>query len=92
MDELKEFVEETLKQVQEGSKGHTPTGDVEFEVAVAKTREANGKIGISVLGFGGAGTEGKIKDENISKIRFSVRVRGAFNKIAPMQWPPKVGI
>lgn len=89
MDELKFFIQESLRQIQEGSVGHHPTGDVEFEVAVAKTQEANGKLGITVLGIGGGGAEGRITNENISKIKFSVRLKGAVGKMAPIQWPPR---
>lgn len=88
-NELQDFVQETLRQIHGGSAGHQLTGDVEFEVAVAKAREAGGKLGITVLGIGGAGAEGKIKDESVSKIKFSVRLKGSINKMAPMQWPPK---
>lgn len=87
-DELKSFVQETIRQVQEGSVGTTPIGEIDFEVAVAKTQEADGKIGIAVIGIAGAGVKGKIKDEYISKVKFSVRIKGAFLKTAPMKWPP----
>ena len=87
-EELEAFVQESLRQISKGSVGNTLTGDVEFEVAITKVQEADGKVGIKVIGIGGAGTRGKIKSEHLSKIKFSVRPKGAWNKIAPMKWPP----
>jgi hypothetical protein len=88
-DELKDFVQETIRQVQEGSAGTLPVGEIDFEVAVAKTQEADGKVGIAVIGIGGAGVKGKVKDEQVSKVKFSVRLKGAVLKTAPVSWPPK---
>ena len=88
-DELKAFVQETIRQVQDGSAGTIPVGEINFEVAVAKIQEANGKIGIAVIGIGGAGVKGKIKDEYISKVKFSLRLKNAALKISPVNWPPK---
>jgi len=88
-DELKAFVQETIRQVQEGSAGTRPVGEIDFEVAVAKTQEADGKVGIVVIGIGGAGAKGKMKDEYISKVKFSVRLNNAVLKTAPVKWPPK---
>lgn len=81
-NELQEFIQETLRQIQMGTFGHTVMGDVDFEIAVAKTTSADGKIGVTVLGIG-AGAQGQIKTENISKVRFSARIKGAWNKINP---------
>jgi hypothetical protein len=72
----------------EGTTGHQNAGYVDFEIAIAKIQEADGKIGVTVLGLGGADAKGKVKSENISKVKFSVRLRGALNKLAPTKWPP----
>jgi len=85
-NELQQFIQETLRQIQAGTVGHLNMGDVDFEIAIAKTVAADGKIGVSVLGIG-TGATAQIKTENVSKVKFSTRLKGAMNKIAPMKWP-----
>ena len=83
-NELQEFIQETLRQIQVGTFGHTNMGDVDFEIAIAKSVKKDGSIDIKVLGAGG-----EWKTESVSKIKFSTRLKGAMNKISPMTWPPK---
>jgi hypothetical protein len=76
-NELQEFVENTLKQIKAGVGGEKVRGTISFEVAVTKSTDKGGKVGVSVLGL-----EGALKSENVSKIKFRVQTRGA---IAPSE-------
>jgi hypothetical protein len=74
-NELQDFVKEALRQIKDGSSGHKIYDPVEFEVAIAKTTTANGKIGIKVLGVGGVDGGGELKTESISKMKFKVHIK-----------------
>jgi hypothetical protein len=80
-NELEKFIQETLRQIEAGTLGHTNMGDVDFEIAIAKTVTKDGHVDIKVLGVGG-----EIKTENVSKVKFSTRLKGAWNKISPSPW------
>ncbi len=73
--ELQEFIREAISQIKEGAKGHIISKPVEFEVAVAKTTTAEGKMGIKVLGIGGVDGGGSITTESTSKMKFEISIR-----------------
>lgn len=77
MDELKQFIQNTLEQTKAGIGEDGIRGTIEFEVAVTKTTDKSGKVGVSVFGV-----EGGTKSENVSKIKFRVQIKGA---IAPQE-------
>lgn len=77
MNELQDFIDSTLKQIEDGVGDDKVRGTVLFEVAVSKTVDKGGKVGVSVLGI-----EGASKSENVSKIKFRVQMRGA---VAPSE-------
>jgi len=43
-NELQQFIQEALNQIQAGTAGHTNMGDVEFEIAVAKSVKKDGSM------------------------------------------------
>lgn len=71
-NELKDFIQETLRQVKEGVGEHRVHDQVHFKVAIAKTRSGEGKLGITVLGLGELGGKGELKIEHASEVGFSV--------------------
>lgn len=77
MNELQEFIENTLKQIKSGVGDEKVRGTISFEVAVTKSTDKGGRVEVSVLGL-----EGALKSENVSKIKFRVQIRGA---IAPSE-------
>ncbi len=81
-NELEQFVKETLRQIEAGTTGHFNTGDVDFEIAIAKSTTKEGNVDVKVLGIGG-----EWKTESVSKVKFSTRLKGAINKLDPMKWP-----
>jgi hypothetical protein len=72
-NELKEFIHETLRQIDEGvgEKHDVEKGFVEFDIAISKQVEKSGKLGIMVLGQGIKG-EASVGDEKVSRIKFKV--------------------
>lgn len=75
-DELKGFIQETLRQIDEGigEEHEVKDGLVEFDVAISKIVEKGGKVGVTVLGQGVKGGA-EVKDEKISRVKFSARMR-----------------
>ena len=74
-NELKEFIEETLRQIDEGvgeSHNVQNTG-VEFDIAISKRVEKGGKVGVTVLGQG-IGGEATVMDEKASRVKFTVKM------------------
>lgn len=74
-NELKMFIEETLRQIVEGKGKHDLYGsEVQFEIAIGKTTTTEGKVSVGVLSVIKAGTEGRgeHKSENVSKINFKI--------------------
>jgi hypothetical protein len=69
-NELKEFIQESLRQIKEAhTGGNRVVNTIKFEVAVSKKNIGGGKIGITVLGQGiKGGKESSI--EHASKISF----------------------
>lgn len=73
-DELKEFVADTLRQINEGKGAHEiDKGIVRFEIAVIKRTTKEGRVNVGVLGIGGEG-KGEASDEKTSKIFFEIYV------------------
>jgi len=58
-----------------------PKGDegVEFDVAVTASNEASGKIGAEVFSVG-ANAQGKITNEEVSRVKFIVKVGSYYKK------------
>ncbi|MBI2621073.1 MAG: hypothetical protein HYW63_00310 [Candidatus Levybacteria bacterium] len=81
-NELKEFIQETLRQINEGKGNNSiDRGIVRFEIAVIKRTTKEGKISVGVMGIGGAG-KGEASDEKTSKIFFEIYVnQGSPGKI-----------
>lgn len=52
---------------------------VEFDVAVTANAEASGKVGAEVFSIG-AKTEGKISQEEVSRIKFVVKVGSYYER------------
>ncbi len=84
--ELKDFISNALTDIAQGTEqanqnsGHifkiielesTLPAYITFDVAVSTSDEAGAKAGIFVLNFG-ASAEGKVKNENVSRIHFQV--------------------
>jgi hypothetical protein len=67
-NELQDFVDEALRQIVAGVKAMQFYKPVDFEVAVAKTTTAEGKMGIKVLGVGGVDGGGSVTTESTSKL------------------------
>jgi hypothetical protein len=84
-NELQEFIQETLKQIQAGTAGHTDMGDVDFETAITKSVKKDGSIDVKVVDM-----EGEWKTEHISKVKFSTRLYGAQNKREPSPWNARI--
>lgn len=59
-----------------GTKGNE---GIEFDVAITASAEASGKVGAEVFSVG-AKTEGKVSNEEISRVRFMVKVGDYFKK------------
>ena len=76
-NELRDFIQETLRQVKEGVGEHSIHDQVHFKVAIAKTRLGEGKLGVTVLGFGEIGGKGEVKIEHASEVGFSVDLKDA---------------
>lgn len=74
-NELRDFIQETLRQVKEGVGEHSVHDQVHFKVAIAKTKTGGGKLGITVLGVGGIGGKGELKIEHASEVGFSVDLK-----------------
>lgn len=74
-NELKDFIKETLRQIDEGvgDEHDVEKGLVEFDVAISKQIEKGGKVGVTVLGQGIKGGV-EIKDEKVSRIKFSAHL------------------
>ncbi|MBU1033621.1 hypothetical protein KKI22_01570 [Patescibacteria group bacterium] len=71
-NELRDFIQETLRQIDEGvGEAHdVEKGTVEFDIAISKIVEKDGKVGVTVLGQGIKG-EASVIDEKVSRIKFS---------------------
>ena len=91
---LKDFIKTVLIDIEQGINEAAiqtnrvtylnsigPKGDegVEFDVAVTANAEASGKVGAEVFNVG-AKTEGKISQEEVSRIKFLVKVGSYFPK------------
>lgn len=74
-NELRDFIQETLRQVKEGVGEHSVHDQVHFKIAIAKTRTGEGKLGIAVLGIGELGGKGEVKIEHASEVGFSVDLK-----------------
>lgn len=76
--ELKDFIQETLRQIDEGvgEQHNVQGGEVEFDVAITKRTEKSGKMGIMVLGQGVHG-EAAVEDEKVSRVKFTAQMRRA---------------
>ncbi|MDO8610642.1 MAG: hypothetical protein Q7R95_08915 [bacterium] len=81
--DIEQGVNEAARQTNRRTYLHTmgTKGDegVLFDVAVTASAEASGKVGAEVFSIG-AKTEGKIANEEISRIRFLVKVGDYFKK------------
>lgn len=74
-DELKEFISDTLRQINEGKGSHRiDKGIVRFEIAVVKRATKEGKVNVGVLGVIGGEGKGEASDEKTSKIFFEIYV------------------
>lgn len=74
-DELKAFIEDTLRQINEGKGSNVvDRGIVRFELAVIKRTSKEGKVNVGVLGIGGGEGKGEISDEKTSKIMFEIYI------------------
>lgn len=67
-DELQEFIAETLRQIDGGVGNYEPSGNVKFEIALTKSVENGGKIGVRVVEVGR-----KVIKEELSKVSFELR-------------------
>lgn len=91
---LKDFITTVLVEVEQGiNEASRQTGRITFlntygtkgdegilfDVAVTASSEASGKIGAEVFAIG-AKTEGKISNEEVSRIKFLVKVGDYFKK------------
>ncbi len=68
--ELKDFLEKTLKEVEEGvniSSRSIGTEGIEIEVSTITTRKIDGNVKVYVLGAGG-----EEKQESIARLKFNV--------------------
>jgi len=85
-NELKEFIQETLRQINEGKgKNLIDKGIVRFEIAVVKKDTEEGKVSVGVMGIGGVG-KGEVADEKTSKIFFEIYVDQASpEEISPQE-------
>lgn len=72
-NELQDFIQDTLRQIDVGASGHDLDGNVEFEVSVAKKTLGDGKVGIEVLGQGVKGQAG-FENSRASKISFKINM------------------
>ena len=81
-EELKELVSSTITSIEEGMKDKSQKylidGSIEFEVAVVNVSKAEGRIKLLVVG-----ANGKLGQENVTKIKFKIRpsIAGAFKLI-----------
>ena len=68
-EELRDLVSTTIESVKEGLKGKNcgVVGQMEFEIAVIKTKEAKGGFRFLIVD-----ASGKYAKEKISKIKFNV--------------------
>lgn len=73
-NELQDFIQDSLKQIDAGASGHDVDGGVDFEVSVAKKTLGDGKVGIEVLGQGVKGQAG-FENTRASKISFKITMR-----------------
>ena len=86
--QLKDFITTVIVDVEQGVnnasrqigkhvflKSMSTSGDegIDFDVAVTASSEASGKLGAEVFSVG-AKTEGKISNEQVSRIRFKINV------------------
>ena len=69
-EELKRYIESVLKSVEDGvtSRNFLLDGSIEFDLAVSNISEGRGGLKLYV-----ARAEGKLKAEEISKLKFKVR-------------------
>lgn len=74
-NELRDFIQETLRQVKEGVGEHSVHDQVHFKIAIAKTKTGEGKLGVAVLGIGELGGKGEVKIEHASEVGFSVDLK-----------------
>lgn len=74
-NDLKDFIQETLRQIDAGiGEAHdVDSGKVQFDIAISKRVEKDGKVGITVLGQGIKG-EASVTDEKVSRIKFSAHM------------------
>lgn len=81
--DIEQGINEAARQTGRHTLLHTmgAKGDegVEFDVAVTAMTEASGRVGAEVFTIG-AKTEGKISNEEVSRIRFIVKVGYYFKK------------
>lgn len=91
---LKDFITTVLVDIEQGinnaahqtnrwtylkTMGTTGDEGVEFDVAITASAEASGKVGAEVFSVG-AKTEGKISNEEVSRVKFRVNVGDYFKK------------
>lgn len=68
-EDLKEIVSTTIESIREGLKGKQcgVVGQIEFEIAVIKTKEAKGGLKFLI-----ADASGNYSKESVSRIKFNV--------------------
>ena len=68
-NEIEEFVKSCIAGIEKGiGKDHYIRGDIDFELAIVKTKDVGGGFKIFV-----ADAKGKYSSEKISKVKFQVR-------------------
>ena len=89
MISLKDFIKQTIKDISIAKDEETTIagvrGVVNFDVATTAVQEGKTGVKVSVLGIGG-GLGGKINNQTISRIQFSIQTKGA---ISPSEYYKK---
>ncbi|MEK7536351.1 MAG: hypothetical protein AAB559_01035 [Patescibacteria group bacterium] len=78
---LKDFIKQSVKDISE-SKSEEPSiegvrGVVDFDVATTAVQEGKTGVKISVWGIGGGELGGKLNNQVVSRIQFSIQTKGA---------------
>lgn len=83
MISLKDFIKQSVKDITEAKSEEGSIegirGVIDFDVATTATEEGKTGIKVSVWGIGGGELGGKLNNQVVSRLQFSIQTKGAIS-------------
>ena len=83
MISLKDFIKQSIKDISDAKSEETSIqgvrGVINFDVATTAVQEGKTGVKVSVWGIGGGELGGKLNNQTVSRIQFSIQTKGAIS-------------